>query len=180
MVMSISNRKAQMKIQQMAVMLMAVTLFFILVGMFVLVWSFGGLKESAAELEEKNTMLLVTKLANTPEFSCGNAFGTGKINCVDADKVMALKDSIGKYTGFWGKDISNIEIRTIYPVEDEKECTSGNYPDCNLIKLYDREVTGNYIWNFISLCRKAEYETGIDDKCELAKVFVGYTQQELD
>jgi hypothetical protein len=176
-----TNKKAQMKIQQMAVMLMAVTLFFILVGMFVLIWSFGGIKESAAELEEKSSMLLVTKLANTPEFSCGNAFGTGKINCIDADKVMSLKnsDDLARYTGFWGKDISNIEIRKIYPAEDEKECTSGTYPDCNLIKLYDREVTGNYIWNFVSLCRKAEYEDGVDDKCELAKVFVGYTQQEL-
>jgi len=175
------DKKGQMKIQQMAFMLMAVTLFFLLVGMFVLVWSFSGLKESATALEEKNTMLLVTKLANSPEFSCGNAFGTGKINCIDADKTMALKDMSDEYSGFWGKDISNIEIRKIYPIDEEEiVCSVGNYPDCNVIKMYDKEIAGNYIWNFVSLCRKADYgeERGIDDKCEIAKVLVGYTQTE--
>jgi hypothetical protein len=40
-------KKGQMKIQQMAFMLMAVTLFFVLVGMFFLIFSFSNLKESA-------------------------------------------------------------------------------------------------------------------------------------
>ena len=93
----IKTKKAQMKIQQMAFMLMAITLFFVMVGMFVLVFRFSGLKESATMLEEKNAMLLVTKLANSPEFSCGEAFGSNRINCVDADKVMMLKENTAKY-----------------------------------------------------------------------------------
>ena len=85
------RRKAQLKIQQMAFMLIAVTLFFVLVGIFVLAFRLSNLQESAELLEEKNAMLLVTKLANSPEFSCGDAFGTSRTNCVDSDKVMALK-----------------------------------------------------------------------------------------
>jgi len=167
------SKKAQMKIQQMMVVLIAVTIFLIIVGMFVLVWSLSGLKKTSALLEEKNAMLLVTKLANSPEFSCGNSFGTGKTNCIDADKVMALKDFSEKYKGFWGRDITNIEIRKIYPIEEEKECTSQTYPNCNYIKLYDKEISGNYIWNFVSLCRKVSGKR-IDNKCELAKLFIGY------
>ena len=113
----ITKNKAQLKIQQMAFMLMAVTLFFALVGMFVLVIKFSGLKESASILEEKNALLLVTKIANSPEFSCGEAFGSAKINCIDADKVMMLKENIEKYKGFWGGE-TNIEIRKIYPKGD--------------------------------------------------------------
>jgi len=74
------NKQGQMKIQQMAIMLLAVTLFFILVSIFILTFRLAGLKESSVLLEEKNAQLLVAKLANSPEFSCGNAFGTGKIN----------------------------------------------------------------------------------------------------
>src|SRR3989344_3030780 len=92
------GKRAQLKIQQMAFMLMAVTLFFILVGMFFLVIKFSGLKESATMLEEENAMLLATKIANSPEFSCGNAFGTTKIACIDSDKMIVLKENINKYS----------------------------------------------------------------------------------
>src|SRR4030042_5145835 len=85
----VKNKKGQMKIQQMAFMLMAITLFFVLVGIFVLVIRFSGLKDTAKQLEEENAMLLVSKLANSPEFSCENAFGALS-NCIDADKIMAL------------------------------------------------------------------------------------------
>ena len=62
------KNKGQMKIQQMAFMLIAVTLFFSLVGMFFLVIFVSNLRESASILEEKNALLLVIKLANSPGF----------------------------------------------------------------------------------------------------------------
>ena len=173
MVDKIINKKAQMKIQQMAFMLMAVFVFFGLVGMLVLGIKSSGLKESAADLEEKNAMLLAAKLANSPEFSCGNSFDTGEISCVDADKVMVLKENLEKYEGFW--DVSDIEIRKIYPVfEDDILCTRGNYPNCNLIKFRSDEIKGNYVSNFVSLCRKEVFEGEIYDKCDLAKIMVSY------
>jgi len=171
--MVMKTKKAQLKIQQMAFMLMAVTLFFVLVGVFVLVVKFSGLKESATALEEKNAMLLVTKLANSPEFSCGNGFGTNRVNCVDADKVMVLKESIEKYIDFWG--VSNIEIRKIYPkIDSEIICDIGNYPNCNVIKMRSKEGSGTDLSNFVSLCRKESFEGEIYDKCELAKIMVSY------
>lgn len=164
--------KGQLKIQQMTFMLIAVTLFFVLVGMFVLVIKFSGLKESAAELCEENAMLLVTKLSNSPEFSCGEVFGSSRTNCIDADKVMILRENIGKYTDFWG--VSNIEIRKIYPKDTEKICNLGNYPDCNVIRLRSKDIAGDYLSNFVSLCRKESFEGVTYDKCELATVMVSY------
>jgi len=166
MVMRKLNRLGQLKIQQMAFMLMAVTLF------FVLVIKSSSLKESAANLEEKNALLLVAKLANSPEFSCGEGFGNKRINCIDSDKIMMLKQNVNKYLGFWG--VSNIEIRKIYPITDVKtECDLRNYPDCNIIKIRSNDITAEYS-NFVSLCRKESFDGEIYDKCELAKLMVSY------
>ncbi|MCK5043521.1 hypothetical protein KAR52_00785 [Candidatus Pacearchaeota archaeon] len=169
-------KKGQFKIQQMAFMLMAVTLFFALVGMFILVIKFSGLKESATALEEKNAMLLVTKLANSPEFSCGEAFGSSKANCIDSDKVMMLHENIDKYINFWG--VSNVEIRKIYPKRDSTEiCDLGNYPDCNVIQLRSKELAGYDVSNFVSLCRKESLDGEVYDKCELARIMVSYLKK---
>ncbi len=167
----LKNKKAQLKIQQMAFMLIAVTLFFVLVGLFVLSIKLTGLRESATALEEKNSMLLVTKLANSPEFSCGFAFDETKLACIDADKVMMLKESISKYENFW--QVENIEIRKIYPAGNIV-CTTGNYPDCNIIRLRPEKVSGFDLSNFVSLCRKDAEDGEIYNKCELAKIMVSY------
>lgn len=150
-------------------MLMAITLFFVLAGMFVLTISTSNLRESALELEEKNAMLLVSRLANSPEFSCGESFGSNRINCVDADKVMMLKESSSKYVNFWG--VSNIEIRKQSPTP--LTCNLGNYPNCDIIKLYSSNITSEYS-NFVSLCWKDLFEGKVYDKCEVVKLMVGY------
>jgi len=164
-------KKAQLKIQQMAFMLMAITLFFVLVGIFVLVFRFSGLKESVTILEEENAMLLVTKLANSPEFSCGESFGSNRINCIDADKVMVLKENIAKYAEFWG--VAEIQIRKIYPDNGGIICTFGNYQNCGVIEVFSKNVNSLPPFsNFVSLCRKELYNEEIYDKCELARLIV--------
>lgn len=167
------NNRGQIKIQQTAFMLIAVTVLFVLVGLFFLVIRFGSLKDSATILEEDNARLLVNKLASSPEFSCGNAFGTSKVNCIDADKIMALKGNINVYSNFWR--ISNIEIRKIYPIsQSEIECDFANYPECNIITLKEAENSGYTVSNFVALCRKESNNENIYDKCELAKLIVSY------
>ena len=167
----VKKNKAQMKIQQMSFMIIAVFIFFALVGMVILTVKFSDLKSSATKLEEENAMLLVTKLANSPEFSCGNSFGIAGISCVDSDKVMALKNKAEDYKGFWGT--SNIEIRKIYPLTNSVECTSSSYPNCNIIKINEVEIASEYS-NFVSLCRKETANGETYNKCELAKLIVGY------
>lgn len=170
---------SQMKIQQTAFLLLAVTLFFVLAGIFALGFWVSNLKSSATALEEKNAMLLVSKLANSPEFSCGNAYGINRINCVDADKFMVLKDESVKYRGFWG--VENIEVRKLYPVINGNiECSISNYPECNIISLKSSAERANFISveNFVALCRKEFKDNKIYDKCEMAVLMVSYEKKQ--
>ena len=169
---SFGNKQGQMKIQQMAFMLLAVTLFFVLVGIFFLVVRFSSLKESATELEAQNAQLLVSKIANSPEFSCGNVFDQKGTNCIDADKMMMLIANKEKYKDFWG-DLANIEARIIFPGAETTICTLNNYPNCNSIRLYSDELEGYYLSNFISLCRKDNGK----DKCNVGRLMLSYNEK---
>jgi hypothetical protein len=166
----VKNLKGQLKIQQMIFMIIGVIILFVLVALFFLSVSFSNLKKTATNLAEENSRLLVSKLANSPEFSCGNTFGTSQSNCIDFDKVIGLKDDISKYSNFWG--VAKIEIRKIYP-GGNVECNEANYPNCEILKLLNRNVkTLPYNSNFVSLCRK-EYDGQVSyDKCELALLMI--------
>ena len=63
------NKKGQMKIQQMAFMLLAVTLFFVIAGLFVLMIVFSGVKQSAQAINEQNALSLVSKIADSRSHS---------------------------------------------------------------------------------------------------------------
>jgi len=174
MVVMKKNKRGQVKIQQMAFMLIAVFIFFVLVGLFVLTFRFSGLKRSAAALEEKESLLLVTKLANSPEFSCEESFGN-QINCIDGNKIMVLKDSINKYYDFW--DVSNV---IIMKTSLNTECTKGNYPDCDYIDVFSKgtQDIGFPVENFVTLCSKDSEEGRVYDNCEIAKLIVYYESTE--
>lgn len=166
----IKNKFGQLKIQQMAFMLIAVTLLFVLVGIFFLAIRMSDIRKTATNLEEENAMLLVSKLANSPEFSCGNSFGTSRANCIDFDKLIILEKMSNKYQNFWG--VTKIYVRKIYP-EDNTLCTEENYPNCGIIKILDKNISSTaFTSNFVSLCRKEKGENIIYDKCELALLMV--------
>jgi hypothetical protein len=187
------EKKAQMKIQQMSFLLIAVFLFFALVGMIVITVVMGNITDSATILKEKNARLLASKIANSPEFSCGEVYGTQKTDCIDADKVMVLKENINtnKYTSsFWG--VSGIEIRRLYPkwtlqnniectnANDPRcnvECTRNNYPKCNIITLI-KSQEGYGKGNYVALCRKERYNGEIVNKCEMAEITLKYKEVE--
>ncbi len=169
------NKRAQFKIQQMAFMLIAVILFFALVGIFVLAFNLSSLKETANLLEGQNAMLLVSRLANSPEFSCGNAYGGTRVNCVDFEKVIILQQDAAKYRSFWG--VANIEIRKILNSEPEVICNLGNYRNCNVIKLLNSSSQGYDYSTFVSLCWKEPNDNGLYDKCEMANLIVRYKEK---
>jgi len=167
--------KGQVKIQQTAFMLIAITLFFVLVGLFAVKMSFSGLKDRATNLDAENALLMVSNIANTPEFSCEEAFGGTKTNCIDFDKAMVIKNNIEKYKGFWGVD--NIELRRIYPPGEEILCTEESYPECNLLRIISDETVGIGISSFVSLCKKDSLEGKTYNKCDLAEMSIFYTKK---
>jgi len=169
------NKTAQMKIQQMSFMLLAVFLFFSLVGMIIITVKMSELRNSATELEKQNAMLLATKLASSPEFSCGDVYGTPKTDCVDLDKVMMLKENIKKYSNFWGS--SNIVIMRVYPTNKTiVECNPTNYPNCSSINLMGKALAGYDASNFVALCRKEKDKGDIVTKCEMGQIVIRYEE----
>jgi hypothetical protein len=167
------DRKGQLKIQQMMFLILAVTLLFSLVGMFFFSISLGHLKKTAQNTESNNALLLVSKLAKSPEFSCGNSLGNVKSNCVDFDKVIVLSERIEKYTDFWG--VSKIEIKKVYPYKNNLSCNKANYQteECGVITILNKNVPSlPASSNFISLCRKERTNSTIYNKCELARLIV--------
>lgn len=185
----VNKKRGQLKIQQMAFMLLALTLFFGLIAMFFVSMKISNLKGKRTELEKENAMLLSSRIANSPEFACGSSFGSSKLSCVDADKFLVLKSDpelIKKYKRvsgesddtFWGSD-ANIVIRRIYPIDkyNNVECNLVNYPHCGILNLFSEEINSEYSTDIL-LCRKETSPiTGeLYDKCEIAKLMVTFKQ----
>jgi len=166
------NNKGQLKIQQMAFMLIAITLFFVLVGLFLLSFKLSSIRTQATLLEEESARGYANKLANSPEFSCGDSFGTAEVNCIDADKLMTLKANIDDFEELWGKGITNIKVIRVYPKQESGEC-EGNLNDCNIITLKESSE-GFGASSIVSLCRKEVLEGKSYDKCEVARLIVNY------
>jgi len=165
--------KGQIKIQQMAFMLLAIFILFVMIGIVIVSSKISKLEETAVEYQEQNALTLASKIANSPEFSCGNSFGNQKSDCVDLEKVLGLKKIAEDYEDFW--EVSNIEIRIIYPQDEEEiECSQENYPNCNYIDLLEKGISGFSVSNYVSVCHKEKNINKIVNICELGQIIVSY------
>lgn len=157
-------KRGQFKIQQMAFMIVAVTIFFILAGLFYLSIYIQGIAEKANEQRERKAVINAEFFAETPELTCGS-------NCIDTDRLMVLKNRTS-YRDFW--PYSSIEVRRVAPRGSGRECTFGNYPDCDAYTLLDKKVRNTRkVSNFVALCRKESFEGFVTRKCELGKIVLG-------
>jgi len=164
-------RKAQLKIQEMAFMLVAVILFFILIGLFAVSIVYKNLQQSATQIQEERTLSAIENLAGSAEFICTGS----KPNCVDADKLMALAGKRA-YDDFWSfSSLSVVKYSGFNKSEEDMvECSFANYPDCDVLEVYDKGVGGEkVIHSFVALCRR-EYENNYGyEKCEIAQLWAG-------
>jgi hypothetical protein len=170
------SKKAQMKIQQMIFMVIAVFILAIIIGLIALSSKLSNIKDTATEIQEINALTLASKIANSPEFSCGYSYGNQISDCIDLDKVFALGRNMQNYENFWG--VSNIEIRKIYPSEKEVECNEDNYPHCNWINLIKTDNSGYSVSNFVSICYKELNGKIASNKCEIGKIIISYKEIE--
>ena len=159
------DKKGQLKIQQMAFMMVAVTLFIILAGLFYLAIYTQHLAQSALELKERKAIVNAELFSQTPEVSCGSG-------CIDTDKLMALQRR-KEYQGFW--PYASIEFRKIYPREGLSTlCSIKNYPNCTVFTLIDKKFDCvQKVSNFVALCRREGNSGEIARRCELGKVVLG-------
>ena len=158
------NRRGQMKIQEMAFVLVAVMVFFGLVVLFYFSIRMAGLKGDVETLGQNEAMEMAQRMSSSPEF----AWTAGDCdNCVDFDKVIALKEN-GKYKGFWGLDY--LKVERVYP-SGNGECTRANYPSCGGITLVAKENFGTPPSAFVSLCRYDFKEGQSYVRCEVGKIY---------
>lgn len=162
------DKKAQLKVKQMVFMLIAVTILIAMVVMIFLMIRIQKIKNTASNLEEQNAVLLVSKLANSPEFSCGGAFGGQRSNCVDYDKFLILQENMENYESFWG--VKNIELMILQ--------TAGELRKGEDIFLIEGLTEGKSTSSFVSVCKKQTLNDKIQDVCTLGRLFVWYEHVE--
>jgi len=167
------NKKAQIKIQEMSFVLIAVALFFILVGLFIVSIVQSNLYRKASDFAQEKAIASVKNFAYSPEFNYNEQ------NCIDADKLIGFvkKESQDhNYEKFW--DFTSIKVikeSGFNKSEGEMiECNAGNYPDCDIFILYDKTPLNEVsVSSYIALCKKEKENSYIYEKCGLAKFVIG-------
>lgn len=158
--------KGQIKIQQMAIVLVGFAIFFALVSVFFFSFNLSSVEDAALAARQAQAQQRVLALAGSPEFSwtlddCAS--------CVDLDKVIALKNATYR-SGLWGSTIALVQIRQLYPVASERECTSTTYPACSTTTLYRDSAPYTSEEAFVALCR---YDAEQGKQCVLGKLLLG-------
>ena len=164
------KKKSQIKIQEMAFMLVAVLIFFVLVGLLGAAILYSSLNKEATEIAEQKKYSAITNLAETAEFNYRS-----KSNCIDADKLLILTErtKYGKYWPFTSLQV--ISERGLNKSEkDWVECKWGTYPDCDVFNIFDKnEDNEDFTSSFVCLCR-LENEYGLPySKCEIGQLYAG-------
>ena len=156
------NKKAQLKIQQMAFVLIAIIIFFALVALVYFSVKVNSIKKEAGNLEGDKAKKLVQRLSGVAELKWSKDCS----NCIDLDKAMVLKNR-SVYSQFFGVDYLALEV--LYPEKSKKECTIGNYPDCNIITLVKDKEFDTASRAYVALCRWDQNSDS--EKCELGAIY---------
>lgn len=157
--------KGQMKIQEMAFVLVAIMIFFGLVALVFAAINLSNLKKDTVALREQEAQEMVRKISGTPELSWG-ASKQSCSNCIDLDKALALKKQKA-YDGFFG--LGYLMIERVYPKTADGECTTDNFPNCGKITLINSSNFVSAPYAYVSLCRFEGAQGGYV-KCELGRV----------
>ncbi len=155
--------RGQMKVQQMAFVLLAIMIFFAMVAMIYLSIRFNVLKSNVGDLRDSEAKELVRKLAGSAEFrwdSCSN--------CIDLDKVLILSEQ-ESYKGFWNLDY--LRVDAVYP-EKSGECSKSSYPNCKTITVIESgEDFGIPSSAFVNLCRRAFEGGEYYEECSIGRIY---------
>ena len=159
-------KRGQMKIQQMAFMILAVFFLFILVGLFFLAFELKDVHRDAAQLEKEQAITSLGVIADMPELNCDSR----ERLCLDKDKLKIMSGNFGKnYDSFW--PVASVRVYQIYPAFDEQiECPAVR---CNYYEIFksDQKDVREYS-TYVSICEKVD-EGYRYDKCDIGKLLVG-------
>ena len=159
--------RGQMKIQQMAFMIMAVFLFFILVGLFFIGIQFKDVKGSAAQLQKEQAISSLRVIADMPELN----FDSSETMTLDEDKLAIMSGNFSSgYDVFW--PVASVGVYKIYPAFDSVDKCPG--VGCNFYEIYDSGQTNVKTYStFVSICKRVRESGSAYDRCEVGKLVVG-------
>lgn len=166
----INKKIGQIKMQEMAFVLVAFMVFFVLVGLLFVKFRVSSLQDSAETTREEAASNLVKVLAATPELSWASCTG-----CIDLDKALFLKNEerAKEYEKFWKLDY--LVIKRLYPEQENAECDTVSYPKCDLLKIIEKESYGSSSRAFVTLCRQDLQESRV--VCELGEIYASGENQ---
>lgn len=118
------NKTGQIKIQEMAFVLVAVVFLFALLFLFFARFQQTQITKTAAEIRELRTVTMLRVVASLPELRCSSSFGSAiETACIDKDKLMTFDnypDIRTKYREIWNAaSISKVTVEEIYGGNDE-------------------------------------------------------------
>ena len=107
------KKKAQIKIQEMAFVLVAVIVLFGFVLIFFTRFQVVSLEKTASEVRREQAINMLHTIAAMPELRCSKG---GEINCIDVSKLGAFTKVRTKYNDLWKNAfITKVEIKYFYP-----------------------------------------------------------------
>lgn len=159
MIFKMKNKQGQMKIQEIAFVLIALMLLFSMIFIFYVRLQSADIEKKTAELRQKQALTLLDKVIAMPELRCSAGFGSEGL-CIDKYKaeIMAKQEFRNSYEGLF-KGVKEVRIKEIYPAGNEYVIFTKDYEG------YE-EYTA-----FTRVCEEI-YEGGNTQKCILAKVSV--------
>lgn len=161
------NKSGQMKINEMIFMIIALVIFFAIVFMFWLSVSLSGLKGDVSQSNRDKAIMLVVRIADSPELNCVAKQGA----CIDEDKLAALIN-YPIFKTLWAVDGLVIERITNETLNKTIACSSTSYPRCTTYTI--KKPMNNTLpdSSIINLCR-VETKNGYNyDKCEMGRITV--------
>jgi len=158
---SLPSKKGQLKIQEMAFVLVAVVFLGAMLFLFFAQFQQRLITEQAAEVREQRAYAMLDAIAGMPEFGCS---GLDVLVCADEGKLEAFNGSTSagaalqdSYAPFWeSTSVSKIIIQEMYP--GNKSYTL--YDDG---KSHKSVVTKS---TYIPLCRSTYLQT----ECSIARI----------
>ncbi len=120
------RKKGQLKIQEMAFVLLGVIFLFALILLFYVSFQYRSWQKVAVQSEEARAITLLEVVASMPEFRCSSSFSSAsEAVCIDIDKLeyfnktRSIRD---KYSVLWeSSQAAGVEVQEIYP--DKKTYT---------------------------------------------------------
>lgn len=159
-------KKGQVKIQEMAFVLVALAVLFGLVILMYFSIRLNTLQSGAQLFKDDSARALIRSLPSFPELQWAECS-----SCIDLDKAIAFKALNGNnsvYGTIW--ELDYLKIERVYPENENKECSIGNYPDCNALTLIDTPKPDSApVRAFASLCRWDD--NFMQEVCELGIIY---------